>query len=70
MAGIGERMASGGQFVFRDGYPIGIDLDNPLPDDETLSCLKKQGDEFRRRVPQTADAEPRPLHYRRRTPED
>ena len=70
MAGIGERMASGGQFVFRDGYSIGIDPDNPLPDDETLSRLKKQGDEFHRRVPQTVGAELRPFHYRRRTPED
>ena len=68
MAGIGDRMDAG-SITFRDGFPIDMSGD-PVPDDETLARLKKQGEEFARRVPQTVGAKPRPLHWRRRTPED
>ena len=68
MAGIGDRMDAG-SITFRDGFPIDMPGD-PVPDDETLARLKKQSEEFARRVPQTVGAKPRPLHYRRRTPED
>ena len=63
MAGIGDRMDAG-SITFRDGVPIDMPGD-PVPDDETLARLKKQGEEFRRRIPQTVGAAPSPLSYRR-----
>ncbi len=69
MAGIGDRMDAGSITFDVDGFPIDKPGD-PVPDDETLARLKKQGEEWERDVPQTVGAEPRPLHYRRRTSED
>ena len=69
MAGIGDRMDAGSITFDVDGFPIDKPGD-PVPDDETLARLKKQSEEWERAVPQTVGAEPRPLHYRRRTPED
>ncbi len=68
MVGIGDRMDAG-SITFRDGFPIDKPGD-PVPDDETLARIEKQNREFARSVPQIVGAEPRPLHYRRRTPED
>ena len=69
MAGIGDRMDAGSLTFDVDGFLIDKPGD-PIPDDETLARLKKQSEEWERDVPQTVGAPARPLHWRRRTPED
>ena len=69
MAGIGDRMDAGSLYFDADGFLIDKPGE-PVPDDETLARLKKQSEEWERDVPQTVGAPPRPLHYRRRTPQD
>lgn len=69
MAGVGDRMDAGWIAFNADGFPIDKP-GAPVPDDATLARLKKQNEEWERDVPQTVGAPARPLHYRRRTPED
>lgn len=68
MAGIGDRMDAG-SITFRDGFPIDMPGD-PVPDDETLARLEKRAKENAREFPVVVGVPGKPLHYRRRTPED
>ena len=67
MAGIGDRMDAG-SITFRDGFPIDMPGD-PVPDDETLARLEKRAKEHAREFP-VVGVPGKPLHWRRRTPED
>ena len=68
MAGIGDRMDAG-SITFRDGFPIDMPGD-PVPDDETLARLEKRAKANAREFPVVGGVPARPLHWRRRTPED
>ena len=69
MAGIGDRMDAGSLTFDVDGFLIDKPGD-PIPDDETLARLEKRAKEHAREFPVVGGAPARPLHYRRRTPED
>ena len=68
MAGIGDRMDAG-SITFRDGFPIDMPGD-PVPDDETLARLEKRAKAHAREFPVVGGVPGKPLHWRRRTPED
>lgn len=59
-----DRMSADDWIVFgADGRPRSPS-GGPLPDDEILERLRKQGEEFRRALPPVGTAAPRPLRWR------
>ena len=70
MSGMGDRMDLDDCLVWNPDGTLKSAGSDPLPDDETLARLKKQGEEYRRRFPPPPGTPSAgPLQYRRRTPE-